>query len=141
LILNNFKRLVALTFCCPNNIGGEDFRDHTDIHNVQYKKNLFKSWDNILTCIWGGGTSYMYYSMGNWPTMLTGYLSQVNNATIALPKLADEEAFLNNDTFLYGGRNDLSRAGRHPGSGGDWSQASSGFSHPSRPSSKPGFTR
>jgi hypothetical protein len=127
LILNNFKRLVALTFCCPNSIGGEDFRDHTDIHNVQYKKNLFKSWDNILTCIWGGGTSYMYYSMGNWPTMLTGYLSQVNDATIALPKLADEEAFLNNDTFLYGGRNDLSRAGRHPGSGGDWSQASSGF--------------
>lgn len=128
MILNNFKRLVALTFCCPNSMTKGYDRNIADSHNVQYKKNLFKSWDNTLTCIWGEKSSvYTDYSMGQWPTMLTGYLSQVNDATIALPKLTDEEAFLNNNTFLYGGRNDLSRAGRHPGDGNNWTYSSSGL--------------
>jgi hypothetical protein len=118
LILNNFKKLVAFSFCCPFSISdGDDSGYPQSRHNLPYRTKYFKTWDNELTSI----TLYsedineqLYRNTSTWPTILTGYLSRVNDATIALPKLADEEAFLNNKTFLYGGRTDLTRQAPSP---------------------------
>ena len=118
MILNNFKKLVAFSFCCPSSISyGDDNGYPALTHNLPYRTKYFKTWDNELTSIIllpENKNEQLYRNTSTWPTILTGYLGRVNDATIALPKLADEEAFLNNKTFLYGGRTDLTRQAPNP---------------------------
>lgn len=116
MILNNFKKLVAFSFCCPFDIStGGDNGYPQERHNLPYRTNYFKAWDGELTNIlMKNDNEALYKNTATWPTVLTGYLSRVNDTTIALPKLTDEEAFLNNKTFLYGGRVDLTRNVKTP---------------------------
>ena len=111
MILNNFKKLVAFSFCCPFDIStGDDNGYPQNRHNLPYQTNYFKAWGGELTNILlMQNNEVLSRNTATWPTILTGYLGSVRDATIALPKLTDEEAFLNNKTFLYGGRTDLTR--------------------------------
>lgn len=132
MILNNFKKLVAFSFCCPIGIStGDDNEYPQDRHNLPYRTKYFKTWDGELTNILMiNDSTTLWRNASTWPTILTGYLGRVNDTTIALPKLTDEEAFLNNKTFLYGGRTDLTRNTFTPntlGNGNAYTNSTSGL--------------
>jgi hypothetical protein len=81
---------------------------------IIYKKPLFKDWSGNLvswyTGLEGSGSRVNGRYINYFPSLLCGTMTSVNEATVALPNtLASEEDLLNNKTFLYNGRTNISK--------------------------------
>ena len=107
MILNNFKKIVSMSFSLS-------FETKTPDDLIIYKKPLFKDWRGNLvswyTGLEGSSSAYNGRYINYFPSLLCGTITSVNEATVALPNtLASEEDLLNNKTFLYNGRTNISK--------------------------------
>ena len=103
MILNNFKKLVSLGLTNYIRVQKVSTWEPT-------LRKLFIAWDGTSVSFqssWQDGNSHnnMWDTLNFWPSVFCGTITTVNNATIALPNtLKTEQDFLNNKTFLYGGK-------------------------------------
>ena len=108
MILNNFKKIVSMSLSMP-------FSVQRDNDLIVQKRPLFKDWSGNLISWYTGyvnenNLQHNYRFSNFFPSLLCGTITQVNETTIALPNnLATEEDLLNNKTFLYKGRIDISK--------------------------------
>lgn len=100
MILNNFKKMVSLNLTRS----GESY--NSLLPKVIQLKKFFKDWEGNL-CYAGSWTYDNYETISISDTFQSTFTGSyaLNNYTIALPPLQNEEEFLNNKQFLYNGRN------------------------------------
>ena len=100
MILNNFKKMISL-----NLTRGGDSYNSLSPSEVQLKK-FFKDWEGNL-CYANNWRSDGYEIIGLSNVFQSTFVGSytLNDYTIALPPLQNEEDFLNNKEFLHSGRN------------------------------------